>query len=91
MVAVLRVAASKLPDGLHRALAGRAGREGAGVSKLDGAAAQPSLGLPPRPRGGGLGEPAGRLAELEGRVSTLEPAASEPRGGRGAGGRERRG
>ena len=91
MVAVLRVVASKLPDDLYRALAERARREGVSVSRLVRAAVQSYLGLPPQPRGGGFEELAGRLAELERRVSTLELAVSKPRGGREAEGRERRG
>jgi hypothetical protein len=91
LVAVLRVVASKLPDDLYRALAERARREGVSVSRLVRAAVQSYLGLPPQPRGGGFEELAGRLAELERRVSTLELAVSKLQGGREAEGRERRG
>jgi hypothetical protein len=84
---VLRVAASKLPDGLYGALVERAGREGVSVSKLVRVAVQSYLGLPPQPRGsdvagGGFEGLSGRLAELERRVSTLELAVSKPQGGR---------
>jgi hypothetical protein len=89
LVAVLRVVSFKLRDDEYRALAERAGREGVSVSRLVREAVRVHLGLPPRPRGGGFEELAGRLAELERRVSTLELAVSRLQGGRGVEGWKR--